>query len=126
MSTHTTPDVSQHRGDGAPPEDFTTDRRKKQSEPIPGEPAFPGRHCNCGPRRDPLTEGERPRPVTVATARRCKLWEDGTLILKDSCGSHELGAIDENLIATSQPSDPTLEGCKLNLLPEWTLTFIPS
>ena len=114
-----------HRGDGAPPAEDRR-RRRETKEPIPGEPSFPGTHCNCGPRRDPLTEGTRPRPVTVDTARRRQLWTEGKLILEDAYGSHEIGEISDDLTATSQPADPTLDGRSFNLLPERTLTFVPS
>ena len=107
----------EHRGDGAPPQKGRR-RQKQREEPIPGEPSFPGKHCNCGPKHDPLTEGTRPRPVTAATARRCKLWEKGKLLYEDVFGTYELGKIHKGPYAFSQPNDPEIEGCKLTFRSE--------
>lgn len=67
-----------------------------------------------------------PRPVTAATARRRRLWEEGTLILEDPFGAYRITEITEDLSARAEESDPEIESHEFELHPASRLTYASS
>ena len=96
-------------------------RRGDGTAHPPPRPPHPG----DGLFQTPRTGRPEPRPVSVATARRCQLWQHGTLIHEDPWGSYDVVAIFEDYTATTKPDDPELDRQSFALRPETTLTFIP-
>ncbi len=69
---------------------------------------------------------QKSRPVTAATARRRRLWEEGTLVLENPYGAYKITEITEDLSAQAEESDPEILGREFDLQPEQTLTFAPN
>jgi len=74
----------------------------------------------------PATATRNTRIATADTARRCRLWNRGRLLLEDPFGAHELGKIGPDLTAESEPDRPGVEPRRFKLVPERTLLFIPT
>jgi hypothetical protein len=93
------------------------EKQRPGGDGIPRRPTF----------TDQLVQGTRPRTVTVDTARRCKLWQEGTLILETPCGSGHVVGIDSQYVGMIEPSDNsgTRDG-KRDLTPGQPLTFVPN
>lgn len=77
-------------------------------------------------RRELITMGTRPRPVTAETAYRCRLWEKGTLIHEDPFGCYEVTVIFDGLVGAVEHADDELDPDCVDLFSEQTLTFVPS
>ncbi len=101
---------------------------------MPGDPEWPGEPAGRGDGAPPqpdgraldyLTEGTKPRPVTVETAFRCRLWERGTLLHEDPLGPREVTSIFDDYTVLTVGHDEEVAPEAVSLLPERTLTFVP-
>lgn len=75
---------------------------------------------------EPQTEAHSiPCIVTADTARRCRLWNRGRILLEDPFGTYRIGEISSDMTARSVPYDPEIESQTFQLMPARTLLFIP-
>lgn len=102
-----------------------TARLSREPQPLPEAGAEEAPLGPPPPARSLLTEGARPRPVTAATARRCRLWDKSTLIYEDPFGAYRIDFLAEDLTAVTAPDDPELDPKVVELCPTETLTFNP-
>ena len=100
-----------------------TTRLKREPQPLPGRM---GATAPPPERRELITEGTKPRPVTAETAYRCRLWEKGTLIYEDPWGCYEVTGFLGGLTAAVEHTDDELDPDCVDLRAEQTLTFVPS
>lgn len=68
----------------------------------------------------------RTRIVTADTARTCRLWNRGRLLIEDPFGTCRLGKIDADLTAQSKLDEPGVQPQTFELTPGRSLLFIPS
>jgi len=78
---------------------------------------------------DKLIEGTRPRSVTAGTARRCKLWRHGTLLIETAFGTNHVVDIDSQMVAALDPVEANEDlpwGQQQSLSASRVLVFIPN
>ena len=98
-------------------------RLNREPQPLPGRM---GQTSPPPRRRELITEGTKPRPVTAETAYRCRLWEKGTLIHEDPWGAYEVTGFLDGFTAAIEHADDELDPDCVDLQPNQTLTFVPS